>query len=374
MMNILVISHSSVVGSYQGKLDVLARSGKATVDLIVPPRWIEGGRNVDAMSDWYSSFRTHIVPASRLNRVASYYYHPSKLRQVFSKVNPSVIYAEEEPWSVASWQALRLARKANIPFFFFTWENVWKSYKIISQSILMNVLSHSAGAVAGNMEAGLLLQRRGYTKPTIILPQYGVSTDFPQTKTESPATAESRKPLLVYIGRLEHEKGVSVLLDAFGKISAQSSLLIVGNGSAKAELVARAERMKLTDRIRFIDAVPHSEISSYLSIADILVLPSLTTPSWKEQFGRVLIEAMVCGAAVIGSNSGAITEVIGDAGIVFREGNSDDLAERISVLLRNSSLRAEYIRKGKERAITHFSDSSIAERLYNFLSSSVTRK
>jgi len=82
---------------------------------------------------------------------------------------------------------------------------------------------------------------------------------------------------------------------------------------------------------------------------DVLVLPSKTMPTWKEQFGRVLIEAMACQVSVIGSSSGAIPEVIGKAGLVFKEGNAADLRAKIEQLKSSPKVRKELAQKGYRR-------------------------
>ena len=69
--------------------------------------------------------------------------------------------------------------------------------------------------------------------------------------------------------------------------------------------------------------MPLNDVPRHLRALDALVLPSESTPLWKEQFGHVLIEAMACGVPVVGSDSGAIPEVIGEAGLLFPGGGRD---------------------------------------------------
>ena len=64
--------------------------------------------------------------------------------------------------------------------------------------------------------------------------------------------------------------------------------------------------------------IPSDQVAVEMRKLHALVLPSRTTPRWKEQFGRVLIEAMACGVPPVGSDSGEIPHVIDDAGLVFR--------------------------------------------------------
>jgi glycosyltransferase involved in cell wall biosynthesis len=98
----------------------------------------------------------------------------------------------------------------------------------------------------------------------------------------------------------------------------------------------------------------------YLNGLDVLVLPSRTRPNWKEQFGRVLIEAMACGVPVIGSDCGEIPGVIGDAGLIFREGSVAELAARLACLQADPALRVQLQRKGRQRVLERYTQKHIA--------------
>jgi glycosyltransferase involved in cell wall biosynthesis len=97
---------------------------------------------------------------------------------------------------------------------------------------------------------------------------------------------------------------------------------------------------------------------------DCLVLPSRTTKKWKEQFGRVLIEAMACEVPVIGSDSGEIPNVIGESGLIFKEGDVDDLASKLKLLITNMDLRVELAGKGRQRVLKHFTQEKVAKETY----------
>jgi glycosyltransferase involved in cell wall biosynthesis len=97
---------------------------------------------------------------------------------------------------------------------------------------------------------------------------------------------------------------------------------------------------------------------------DVLVLPSDTHKGWKEQFGRVLIEAMACQVPVIGSSSGAIPEVIGEAGLIFPERDHHALAAALERLQANPALRADLAQQGRDRVLRHFTNQVIAEKTY----------
>jgi glycosyltransferase involved in cell wall biosynthesis len=95
---------------------------------------------------------------------------------------------------------------------------------------------------------------------------------------------------------------------------------------------------------------------------DVLVLPSRTTPQWKEQFGHVLIEAMACGTPVIGSNSGAIPDVIDAAGLLFPEGDVDALAAHLCRLANNPKELHLMSQRGRERVADMYTHERIAEQ------------
>ncbi len=119
----------------------------------------------------------------------------------------------------------------------------------------------------------------------------------------------------------------------------------------------------LSEQARFLNLARHEEVPAVLSQIDVLVLPSRSTPRWKEQFGRVLIEGMAAGCVVIGSSSGAIPEVLGDAGLVFEEESSDDLARAIQRVLGDRSLGETLRARGRARVKENYTWDAVAGRV-----------
>ena len=94
---------------------------------------------------------------------------------------------------------------------------------------------------------------------------------------------------------------------------------------------------------------------------DVLAVPSLTTPTWKEQFGpRATIEAMASGIPVVGSDSGAIPNVIGDVGLVVPEGDVDALAAALYLLRNDPEMRRDLGERGRERVLAYYTHAQIA--------------
>jgi glycosyltransferase involved in cell wall biosynthesis len=136
---------------------------------------------------------------------------------------------------------------------------------------------------------------------------------------------------------------------------------VVGEGPYREAVTAQAEALGLDGRLEITGSVPHEAMQGHLARMDVLVLPSRTTARWKEQFGRVLVEAMALGVPVIGSNSGEIPAVVGDAGLVFPEGDVTELRGRIRCLMGDDALRADLARRGSARALGRYTNQAIAD-------------
>jgi len=160
------------------------------------------------------------------------------------------------------------------------------------------------------------------------------------------------------------EKGLRTLLEAAAGLEGDFQLLFLGRGPFRDDLARLVAAHDLADRTVFIESVPHEQVPAYVNCLNCLVLPSLTTPSWKEQFGHVLIEAMACGVPVVGSDSGAIQEVISDAGLIFPEGDAEQLRGRLVRLMGDAALRERLSQAGRERVLAHYTDERIAEAIW----------
>jgi glycosyltransferase involved in cell wall biosynthesis len=99
---------------------------------------------------------------------------------------------------------------------------------------------------------------------------------------------------------------------------------------------------------------------AYLGQLDVLVLPSRTLSNWKEQFGRVLIEAMSCEVAVVGSDSGEIPNVIGPAGLVFPEDDVQALQRHLLALQQDQDLLSSLRKMGRQRVKRHYTQQQVA--------------
>jgi glycosyltransferase involved in cell wall biosynthesis len=170
-------------------------------------------------------------------------------------------------------------------------------------------------------------------------------------------------PVIGFLGRFIRPKGLEMLWRAWER-AAPSRLLLVGGGPMEAEMQGWAAGFR--NRVRVVTGVPHGQVPGYLNAMDVLAAPSLTTPRWREQFGRMLVEAMACGVPVMGSDSGEIPHVIGGAGVVVVEGDEDAWRDALNGLIGNAVRRAELSAAGLERARGEFALPVVARRHLDF--------
>jgi len=138
---------------------------------------------------------------------------------------------------------------------------------------------------------------------------------------------------------------------------------VCGSGADEATLKQEAENQQVADSVIWRGAVRHEQAPKELGAFDVLVLPSRTTPGWKEQFGHVLIEAMAMGIPVVGSTSGEIPHVIGRSDLVFQEEDASGLAVILERLIHEPQWWQQLSQYGIDRVGQYYSHERIAERL-----------
>ena len=151
-----------------------------------------------------------------------------------------------------------------------------------------------------------------------------------------------------------------------------AKLLVIGEGEYKKYLEKITNSINLEDCVEFLGSKSHAELADYYNLADAFVLPSATTKIGTEGLGLVLLEAMACGTCVIGSSSGGIKDVIrhGTNGLIFQEKNSEDLANNIIKILKDSRLRKRLSKNGLKYAKQNYDWGIISKkflRIYSHL-------
>ena len=366
-MRVLMVSKACVVGQYQVKLEALARQPGVELTVVVPPYWHDE-RGVIPLERAHVNGYTLRVEPMRFNGQFHLHFYPT-LPDILRDLQPQIVHIDEEPYNLATFFALRAARRAGAKTVFFTWQNLLRRYPPPFAWIESYVFHRCDYAIAGTAEATNVLRAKGYRGNVSVIPQFGVDpTCFAPINHPITQPPNYPTPQLFRIGytggRFVPEKGLDILLRAVAGLSFDWELRLLGSGPDKPRLQVLARELKIDSRVRFDERVPSAEMPAYIRELDCVVLPSLTRLNWKEQFGRVLIEAMACEAPVIGSSSGEIPNVIGDAGLVFPEGDVAALRARLETLQREPARRRELGRRGRARVLAHFTQSRVAEETY----------
>jgi glycosyltransferase involved in cell wall biosynthesis len=136
--------------------------------------------------------------------------------------------------------------------------------------------------------------------------------------------------LILSVGRLVWEKGHQDVLRALAALRRDDVRLeIVGDGPERGRLEAYAQELGVAGAVRFVRSVPYQEMPATYARASCLVLASLATRTWEEQFGMVLVEAMAAGVPVVAAASGAIPEVTDGRATLFTPGDWHGLARTL---------------------------------------------
>ena len=186
--------------------------------------------------------------------------------------------------------------------------------------------------------------------------------------------SSGEKKTLVFAGRLIGWKGVGELLKAVALLKKEFSLrvMIIGDGASRLSLEKLSAELAIHERVTFTGFVPNQDLPRYYSVADLAVFPSLAD----ETFGISICEAMACGRPVISTCVGGIPEVIEDgvSGFLSQPRNPQDLAEKISRLVRDDALRQEMGEAGRQRVLDHFTWEKVADRLVKVYAEVMARK
>ncbi len=374
-MKILLIDKNLVDPVNHEKWNLLAIKEGITIRAITPSQWIENFKVISFSSNEESIFPIVPLPVRWPGRENRSFYLRGLGREIRSFA-PDIILCFEEPSSLFAAQVsfLRKLFASEAALVFYTWDNLAKGWKFgyrprfFYAMIQKFVITQTNLLLAANEEGKSFFQG-SYSIPVKKL-YFGVSF---RVENHQEDFAPSRLVhlsadlfIVGYVGRLLEMKGVDTLLNAIALLDDKIRLVILGSGPAEGGLRNIVKELKLGERVTFIPGVPSFEARAIMKKLNVLVLPSRTTKKWKEQYGRVLIESMALGVAVIGSDSGAIPEIIGDCGLIFHEGDAASLAKSIERIVSDQSLRDALSKKGLLRS-QEFSAEKFADALYCLL-------
>ena len=345
------------------------------VELVTAQALVQDGREVASDAQEAGAPTVHFLP---LDGASSRTYAFVGLRELLERLRPAWVACDNDPHSL---MAVRLAAwkpELGYRLAFVSCENLsfgvrasfrrrglrglllglfctWTRWRVRPRTDLVWAISDAG--VALFEQAGFARVRK-------------TPLGFPEQHFRVDAIARLRireqmglgVPALAYFGRLSPEKGVHLLLDALEALPGDWALMIdefMPEGDYQRELSKRLESPAWRDRVRRVHA-RHGEVGDYMNAADIVALPSISTPRWVEQYGRVAPEAMACGCVVVAARSGALPELVGDAGMLFPEGDVDALRGVLAQALAQLPSLDAMRERAAERAREHFSSRAQA--------------
>jgi glycosyltransferase involved in cell wall biosynthesis len=312
---VLVIDPLCVESSRRALYRFLAQEFE--IHLLVPPSWRESAHVLSCEPEPTSEIIMHISPTLFGYRNHRIIY--TDLWRVMREITPDLVYTIGAPENYLTMEILGLA------------SFIRQRPKIVLYA--SRILDHPASGfpyraepthrlcdwIARHVRVDGCLYRPSqglhllspYAKKLFYIPHHVDCTIFKRGDLHP-----QNEMVIGYVGRVIEEKGIHVLLDAMRMLPERIRLQIVGGGPYLPSLQQLADQYGINDRVQFLHPVAYGTMPEVLRRIDALVLPSLATPYWKELFGRVLIEAMACEVPVVGTSTGGIPEVIGDAGIL----------------------------------------------------------
>ena len=367
---LLSIGHSYVVSLNRKLPEEIARASNGAWEVTaVAPSFVQSGLGpIDIERQNVEQLSLKILPL-HLTGFPQLLFYGRQLRDLLRE-RWDVVHCWEEPYVLVGGQVAWFTPRTT-PLAFYTFQNLDKRYPPPFGRIERYCIDRCAGWIASGESVARVQLARGYDrKPHRVIP---LGVDLAAFKPDDAARSAVRRELgwdqpgacvVGFLGRLVEEKGLRLLMSILSKTASPWRAMFVGMGPLETEL--RNWAANFGDRVRIVTGVDHQRVPAYLNAMDILCAPSQTTPRWREQFGRMIVEAFACGIPVIASNSGEIPYVVGDAGIIADERDEVLWTAALATLLESPDRRRELASRGLDRARTRFDWRIVARQHLDF--------
>ena len=251
----------------------------------------------------------------------------------------------------------------------------WYAYRSVVKVRTDFVRSQTDLFIARTKRANAALLCEGVPAEKIDVVGHGVDTNRfkpgeKNTELANRLGIDSDRFVILFVGNLLWTKGIfsiansAKLLLMDSKFKKMNPLFVmVGQGDDRSKLEERIRLFGLEDQFLLTGNLPYHTLPDVHRLADIFVLPSISTRYILEQFGIVLIEAMATGTSVISTHCGAIDEVVSDSGLLVQPNDFYRLHEALARLILDETLRKELGQRGLARVRSHFSHEVISSKL-----------
>jgi len=360
LKRVLLVSTAYIDPANRGKPRALAARG-LEVTVAVPQRWREPALGLWLESSWERTQGVEIfpVPVRSAGDPAAARFKRRAISALIRDKRPDVVQIEEEPEGPLATRVVKAARAQRVPLVVFTAANA-SAAGFFAQWRRRRALRRSAGVLAASGDAATLARADAGDRPIRVLPQLGAAVPT------VPEHLPHEGLVIGYMGRLVARRGLDTLLEALATNRGDRwQLVVVGDGPDRERLETLATDWRLAARVRWTGSLPPERIAALWAELDVLVLPSRPEAAWREPTAHVLVEAMAHEVAVVGSDTGAIPETIGDAGMVVPPGDASALAAALGQL-RDAGMRRQLAKAGRARVMQQYSDDAVAERTIQF--------
>lgn len=383
MFKLVVIDHSFVDETLRKRWRLLARRHPVDVTLLVPEVWKTDwlGEEITFRTEPVSEdgYRVVSLPTTTKRNWSKYFFLSADAK--FRSIEPDLIHVQHSEMSLIHHQV--------IPY-----QKLWAPDAAVT-FFSMNALGvcqekwHQRARwrhLENNVEAALChypgcrdsLREAGFDKPIFQQTSYGVDEDLFRPNEDERETVREELDIdasfvIGYVGRLTEDKGVNDLFETLPLEGIDWSLLLVGDGEMTDEVKQLVAEKGWEDRVTLTGYVEKEKVARYLNAMDIFFLGSKTRDYWIDTFPRSIVEAMATEVPVIGSDSGAIPFQVGDAGLIYPEGDVVELQAKIRKLAQDEALREELSQRGRKESVSRFGQRALADNFYKIMKQVISK-
>ena len=273
-------------------------------------------------------------------------------------VTPALLHLVGDPWTPTAEAGAAAARKAGLPYV-LVGTSSHGGPKGLTAKWQADRVREGAAALVGVARPALEhLVSPGSTKPAAAIPLSGVRAVGVSRRDEPGSPVR-----LAVVGRVVRERGLDLLLDSLAETYGDWRLRIAGTGPMQEELEAQAQRLGLSSRIEWLGALPRESLPQLWANTDALVAPSRSTADWVEPTGSIVLEAMAHGIPAIVSRSGALPDVVAEAGLVIAEEDGPALTRALRSLVDEPARCLSLGALARARVEEVYSEEAVARRL-----------
>lgn len=308
--------------------------------------------------------KIYIVKPISQNKL-TYFLNVKKVKNIVREIKPDILHSHY----ATSYGLYGVMCKYH-PLLISVWgSDVYEFPKqLVIKKLLLKFILSKADVVCST-SFDMARETKNYYKKNIEITPFGV--DIEKFNIFTPILSNDNITIGV-IKNLEKIYGIEYLIKAFYDLLKKDKykhlkLLIVGEGKEKVNLMNLAKKLGIYDSITFIGEIDNIDVPKYINMMDIVCIPSIM-----ESFGVSAVESCACGRPVIASKVGGLKEVINDGynGYLVEPQNSDDLAEKLELILGDKDRLMEFSKNARTQAIEKYNwkeNTLIIEKIYNKL-------